>query len=106
MGVVNEFEEMIRQDGILIIKIFLSISKKVQAQRIEQVLQNPLRRWEFTKVDENTQKLWDKYKAYQKKMFDKTNTKEVPWKIIPSDDRYQANLQSLQHILSNVPWTP
>jgi polyphosphate kinase 2 len=105
MAVVNEFEEMIRQDGLLIVKIFLSISKKVQAQRIERVLKNPLRRWEFTKVDQNAQKLWDKYKAYQQKMFDKTNTKEVPWKIISSDDRYQANLHSLEHVLSTVPWT-
>ena len=104
MKVVNEFEEMVRQDGILIIKIFLSISKKVQAQRIERVRKNPLRRWEFTKVDENVQKLWDVYEAYQTKMFEKTNTKAIPWKIIDSNDHFEANLKVIQYVLSTVPW--
>jgi len=104
MAVVNEFEEMVTQDGILIIKIFLSISKKVQAQRIERVRKNPLRRWELTKVDENAQKLWDVYEAYQTKMFEKTNTKAIPWKIIDGNDHFDANLEVLRYVLSTVPW--
>ena len=104
MDVVNEFEEMVQQDGILIIKIFLSITKKVQADRIARVRKNPLRRWEFTKVDKNAQKLWAKYESYQKKMFEKTNTKALPWEIINGNDRFDANLKAIQHVLSKVPW--
>jgi len=104
MEVVNEFEQMIYQDGIIMIKLFLSISKKVQAGRIRRVRNNPLRRWEFTKVDKNAQKLWDKYQSYQSKMFEKTSTKEAPWKIIDGNDPYEANLQAIGHVLSKVPW--
>lgn len=106
MNVVNEFEQMIYQDGIIMIKIFLSISKKLQAERISKVRNNPLRRWEFTKVDKNAQKLWDKYETYQSRMFEKTSTKEAPWEIIDSNDRYEANLQAIRHVLSKVPWEP
>ncbi|MGI9544163.1 MAG: polyphosphate kinase 2, partial [Cyclobacteriaceae bacterium] len=106
MDVVNEFEQMIYQDGIIMIKIFLSISKKVQARRISKVRSNPLRRWEFTKVDKNAQKLWDKYEVYQAKMFEKTNTKQVPWEIIDGNDHYEADLKAIQHVLAKVPWKP
>jgi polyphosphate kinase 2 len=104
MHVVNEFERMILQDGIMIAKIFLSISKKVQADRIEQVKKNPLRRWEFTNVDKNALGLWNQYKAYQQKMFEKTDTEDAPWKIIDANNQFNANLAAIKHILSMIPW--
>ena len=104
MEVVNDFEEMLRLDGIIIIKIFLSITKEVQAARIDNVLKNPLRRWEFTKVDKNAQRLWGDYKSYQEKMFKITDTPNVPWKIINSENLHESNLNVLEHVLSTVHW--
>jgi len=74
MNEVNHFEHMLSEDGIVIIKIYFSISKKEQERRIELVQQNPLRRWELSPVDLRAIELWDDYTKYEKKMFKVTNT--------------------------------
>ncbi|MDH3649158.1 MAG: polyphosphate kinase 2 [Saprospiraceae bacterium] len=105
MSEVNHFESMIRNDGIILIKLYFSVSKEVQAERIERVRQNPLRRWELTKVDEDAQKLWNKYKRYEKAMFKHTDTKEVPWLIIDGNNPFKAHINAIQQVLDVVPYT-
>jgi polyphosphate kinase 2 len=104
MNEVNYFEKMLYNDGIIIIKIYLEISKEEQAKRIEMVRENPLRRWELTPVDENAQALWNKYQSYTQKMFAKTHSRNLPWKLINSDDKYSARLIAIKHVLSRVPY--
>ena len=104
MGMVNDYERMLHLDGMLVIKLYLSISKKVQAERIQNVRNNPLRRWELTKVDENAQKLWSKYKSYSQEMLDKTNTADCPWIVVDANDKRAAHLSAIQHILDKVPY--
>lgn len=96
---VNNFEQMISGAGVQIIKLFLSISKKEQEKRIELIRNNPLRSWELSAVDKSAVRLWDKYSAYEKKMFKKTNTKANPWFIFRSNDKRIARLQSFKKIL-------
>lgn len=104
MSEVNHFERMIHNDGLILIKLFLSITKSVQAQRIQMVKKNPLRRWELTKVDLNAQKLWDKYQAYEQAIFKQTSTKKVPWKIVDANNPHLAHLTAISHVLSVVPY--
>ena len=104
MSEVNHFERMIHNDGIIIVKLFLSISKEIQAQRIQMVKKNPLRRWELTKVDLNAQKLWDKYKSYEQAIFNQTSTKKIPWKSIEANDPHLAHITAIRHVLSVVPY--
>ncbi len=99
---VNHLEKMLVSDGIILIKIYLKISKDVQAKRIKMTRDNPLRRWELTKVDLDAQKLWDDYKKYEKKMFELTDTKITPWKIIDADDKFMCQLEAIRHVLKVI----
>ena len=103
MNVVNHFESMIYNDGIIIRKIFLSIKKSEQKKRIAGIKNNLLRRWELSKVDLNAQTNWEKYKTYQQEMFKKTDTEAVPWKIVDSNDTYKSHIESIKYILSSIP---
>jgi polyphosphate kinase 2 len=102
MSEVNHFESMLYNDGIVIFKIYISISKQVQAKRIQMIKDSPLRRWELSPVDLNAQKNWKKLKAYEKKMFHQTSTKKVPWKVIDGNDSYKARIGAIKHVLSKI----
>ena len=100
MNQVNDFEKMLIDDGIIIIKLWFSISKEVQKSRFVSRLTNPLKTWKFSNVDLEGQKRWDLYSEYKTKMFDKTNTDIVPWKIINSNNKLSARIESIKYVLS------
>lgn len=97
---VPEFEHMLYEDGVVIIKFWFSISKDEQERRFNSRLANPLKRWKFSEVDREGQKLWDKYTHYKEQMYSKTHTAINPWIIIESNDKKQARLESIRHVLS------
>ena len=103
MKEVNHFERMLTKDGIILLKIFFSISKKEQKRRVEEVRQNPLRRWELTPVDLRAVELWDSYSTYEKKMFKLTDTKANPWLIFKTDDKRIARLKAIKKVLELLP---
>jgi len=100
MNQVNNFEKMITQENIILIKFWFSITKKTQKNRFNSRLSNPLKRWKFSVVDKEGQKKWDVYTDYKNKMIDKTNTSENPWKIIKSDSKKSSRLESIKYVLS------
>lgn len=97
---VPEFEHMMYEDGVVIIKFWLSISKDEQLKRFEERMQNPLKRWKFSPVDKQGQTLWDKYTHYKLEMFSKTHTNYSPWMIIKTNDKKIARLEAMRHVLS------
>ncbi len=104
MGQVNEFESMLVQDGIYLIKFYLSISKSEQAKRFKAIANNPLKKWKMSPVDERAQELWDVYTKYKKRMFKKTDTTIAPWKIIKANDRQHSRIEAIEHILHLIPY--
>jgi polyphosphate kinase 2 len=98
---VPEFEHMLYEDGIIMIKFWFSISKDEQENRFISRLQNPLKRWKFSPVDKEGQKRWDDYTFYKEQMFSKTHTTFSPWIIIKSNDKKQARLESMRYLLSH-----
>lgn len=97
---VNDFEKMITQENIILIKFWFSITKKTQKNRFNNRLSNPLKRWKFSIVDKEGQNKWDIYTDYKNKMLEKTNTTTSPWKIIKSDNKKSSRLESINHVLS------
>ncbi|QNM86744.1 polyphosphate kinase 2 [Polaribacter pectinis] len=97
---VPEFEHMMYEDGLIIIKFWLSISKEEQLKRFEARKENPLKRWKFSPVDKKGQALWDKYTHYKGEMFSKTHTSYSPWMIIKTNDKKTARLEAMRHVLS------
>ncbi|CAL2093972.1 polyphosphate kinase [Tenacibaculum sp. 190524A05c] len=104
MKQVNGFEKMILQSGIRLVKIYMSISKKEQQKRFDEIKNDPLKQWKMTPVDERAQQLWDDYTVYKKKMFKKTNTELSPWKIIRANRKTEARIACIEHILSSIPY--
>ncbi len=101
---VNEFEKMIVDSGIRIVKIYMSIGKSEQAKRFEEIRKDPLKQWKMTDVDEKAQELWDEYTKYKDQMFDKTNTDYAPWKIIKANRKTEARINVIKHLLDSIPY--
>ena len=97
---VPEFEHMLYEDGVIIIKFWFSISKEEQKKRFKSRLKNPLKQWKFSTVDKEGQKRWDKYTFYKEQMFSQTHTSFSPWIIIKTNNKKQARLESIRYVLS------
>ena len=101
MAQVPEFEHMLYEDGVIIIKFWFSISKEEQNKRFNSRLKNPLKQWKFSPVDKEGQIRWDKYTSYKEQMFSQTHTSFSPWIIIKTNSKKQARLESIRHVLSH-----
>jgi len=97
---VPEFEHMLYEDGVTIIKFWLSISKSEQLKRFNSRNESPLKRWKFSPVDQKGQELWDKYTYYKEQMFSKTHTSYSPWIIVKTNDKMAARLESIRYVLT------
>ncbi|WP_428742519.1 polyphosphate kinase 2 [Tenacibaculum sp.] len=104
MNQVNDFERMILESGIRLVKIYMSITKKEQAKRFSDIKDNPLKQWKMTPVDERAQELWDDYTEYKKAMFSKTNTVISPWKVIRANRKTIARVNVINYILKSIPY--
>ena len=100
MSQVPEFEHMLYEDGLIIIKFWLSISKDEQKKRFDSRMKNPLKRWKFSPVDQKGQELWDKYTFYKEKMYSNTHTSYSPWIIVRTNNKETARLESIRYVLS------
>ncbi len=104
MGQVNDFERMILESGIHLVKIYMSISKKEQAKRFDDLRNDPLKQWKMSPVDERAQELWDEYTKYKQAMFSITDTTTSPWKVIKANRKTEARVNSINHILKSIPY--
>lgn len=102
---VPEFEHMLYEDGVKIIKFWFSISKEEQQARFESRLETSLKRWKYSPVDQKGQELWDKYTFYKEQMFTKTHTPYCPWIIVKANDKKIARLEAMRHVLSQFDYT-
>ncbi len=100
MRQVQEFEHMLYEDGIIVIKFWFSISKEEQKKRFASRLDNPLKQWKFSPVDMQGQKLWDKYTHYKEEMFSRTHSAFSPWIIVKANNKRIARLESIRYVLS------
>ena len=100
MSQVNEFEKMLIEDGVYVIKFWFSITKSEQKRRFIKRITNPLKSWKFSNVDLESQNKWDLYTKYKKKMFNKTSTAYSPWINIKSNSKLKARIESIKYVLS------
>ncbi|MDZ4833368.1 MAG: polyphosphate kinase 2 [Candidatus Melainabacteria bacterium] len=100
MQQVPEWEHMLYEDGMKMIKFWFSISKNEQERRFEARRTNPLKQWKISPIDEKAQALWDRYTEYKEEMFSKTHTSFSPWIIVKANNKKLARLESIRHVLS------
>jgi len=89
---INNFEKTIAQNGTIIFKFFLNLSKEEQKNRLLRRLRKPNKRWKFSPGDLDERDLWDKYAACYEEAINRTSKNHAPWYIIPADDKPSARL--------------
>ncbi len=96
---VPEFEHMLYEDGLHVVKFWFSISKDEQLDRFDARRKNPLKQWKLSPVDDRAQELWDEYTRYKEQMFARTHTSFSPWVIVKANSKKRARLGAIRHIL-------
>jgi len=102
-GVVGFEKDLVRQ-GIILIKLYFSVSKEEQARRFARRKHDPLRQWKLSEVDIQSQERWDEFTEMKYKMLRDTHTNKSPWTVIRSDDKHLARLEVMKVILDAVPY--
>lgn len=102
MHQVPEFEHMLYESGVIIIKFWFSVSKEMQAKRFNSRINEPLKQWKISPVDLKALGMWDKYTFYKDAMFSRTHTTYCPWVIVKSDNKKRARLESIRYVLSSI----
>jgi polyphosphate kinase 2 len=99
---VIDFERMIQESGVILIKFWLDTTKEEQAERFEARKNSPLKRWKFSPVDEKAQEYWDLYTKYRDAMFEHTHTKQNPWVIVQADNKKKARIGAIKYVLEGI----
>lgn len=102
MKTVNGFEAMLVGSGIKLIKYYLDISKKEQAERLLDRIKDPLKQWKTSPIDQQAQKKWLAYSKARDAMLKKTNNSDAPWTVIRANDKKIARINLIQHLLSTL----
>jgi len=89
---INAFEQMLSDEGTLILKFYLNISKDEQKARLQERLDVPEKNWKFAKGDLDERELWGEYQAAFEDMLTKTSTDAAPWHIVPANRKWYRNI--------------
>ena len=104
MNQINDYERMITESGIRLIKLYFSISKNEQEKRFKDIIGSPIKKWKFSAIDQKALELWEDYTDYKDNMFLKTNTSIAPWKIIRANKKTKARIEAIEYILGKIPY--
>ena len=96
------FERILTKEGIILFKLYFSVSKKMQLKRFEKRSKDPLKQYKLSPVDMQAQDLWGEYTMRKFQMLLETNTTLSPWTIIRSDDKKKARINCMKHILNRL----
>lgn len=99
---INAFEKALVQDGMRVVKLFLSIDPEVQAARFEERLASPVKHWKLTASDLRARSQWHAYTEAIELMFGRTHTREAPWTLLPANHKWYARVQALDAIVEGL----
>ena len=89
---INDFEKLLLQNDVTILKFFLHISKEEQKRRLESRRDNPKKQWKFAVGDLDERARWDNYQAAFEEAINRTSTANAPWYVVPADKKWYRNL--------------
>ena len=102
MNGVKGFENDLARQGIILVKLYYSVTKDEQARRFERRKNDPLRQWKLSEIDMQAQERWDDFTTTKYNMIKQTHSHSAPWTIIRSKDKQKARLESMKVILNSV----
>ena len=89
---INRFEKNLAENGTIILKIFLHVSKEEQKKRFLERIDNQEKNWKFSIADAQERKHWDDYMKAYEEMLSATSTAHAPWYVLPADDKWFTRL--------------
>ncbi len=96
------FERMQVNSGTILIKLYFSVSKKEQKKRFKERKTDPLKQHKVSPVDEKAQELWNEYTNAKFNMLQETHSGHAPWVIIRSNNKKEARINAIKHILQKI----
>jgi PPK2 family polyphosphate:nucleotide phosphotransferase len=101
-GQINDFEHILTDNGVTILKFFLHISREEQRVRLRERLTDPTKNWKFEPDDLEERDLWSEYTRAYVDVFRKCSTKYAPWHIVPADRKHARDYLILEKIVSTL----
>lgn len=99
---VPVFEQLLINDGVILVKYWFSVSEEEQERRFQSRLQNDIKRWKLSPTDLESRDHWDEYSLAKDEMMAHTDSPHAPWYIIESDSKKRARLNCIHHLLSLI----
>ena len=97
-------ENMIIDDGIILIKYWLEVSSQQQQKRFQERISDARKHWKLSPMDLESRRRWYAYSRARDMMMDATDTAQSPWYVVRSDDKRKARLNCISHFLSQIPY--
>jgi len=99
-----QMEKYIVDGGIILIKYWMEVGKKEQQRRFEARIKDPLRQWKLSPMDLESYRRWYEYSRARDQMLEATDSKHAPWSIVRSDNKKNARLNCISHLLGKIPY--
>lgn len=101
-GEINEFERLLSDDGVRIVKLFLHITPDEQLERFRERLTNPYKRWKLTEEDLRNRAQWQDSVDAAEEMFERTSTDPAPWHLVPANSKWHARVRVLEIVTQEL----
>jgi polyphosphate kinase 2 len=95
-------EKMLIDSGIILIKLYFSVTKEEEAKRFKERESNPLKKYKLSPTDKYSQTLWESYTVAEYSMFMASDTEHAPWTVIDSNNKKKARINTIKHILNQI----
>jgi polyphosphate kinase len=99
-----QIERALVRSGIILVKYWLSLSDEEQERRFTERINNPGKRWKLSPMDLEARARWVDYAEAKDEMFSYTDIKEAPWYVVDADNKREARLNLISHLLERVPY--
>ncbi|MFP4275754.1 MAG: polyphosphate kinase 2 [Paracoccaceae bacterium] len=99
---VGPFERMLVEEGITLVKVWLTVSRPEQLRRFLSREDDPLKQWKLSRIDVEGLRLWDAYSAAIGETLARSHTGHAPWTVIRADDKRRARLEAIRAVLAEL----
>lgn len=103
-GQLPAFEQMLVDEGIILVKLWLNVSQPEQLRRFLAREGDPLKQWKLSWIDVEGLNRWDAYTAAIAKTFTRSHSDLAPWNVVRSDDKRRARVNAIRRILHAIPY--
>ena len=105
MSACPQFEKLLINDGIKLIKYWFSVSDNEQEKRFQDRVSNPMKNWKLSPMDLEARNRWVEYSQAKDAMFSYTDSDESPWWVVDGEEKRNARLNCIEHLISQFDYS-